>query len=101
MQVTYSFPGAQEDIGDELSTSRGNGPADSLVLGGVLTCSGGVDILEDLVETELSKALSRIANQRGGPAKSEALETLGSPNLSEAITDALVETRECLKENGQ
>ena len=96
MRVTYSFPWAKEDIGNKLRTSRGKGPADSLILGGVLTSSSSIDILEDFIETELAETLGGVANQSRGPSKSEALESFSSLNLREAITYSLIKTRKCL-----
>ena len=66
--VTYGFPWAEETISDKLSTGRGDGETESLVLLGVLTSGGLVDILEDLVETELSETLSGVSNEGWCPS---------------------------------
>jgi hypothetical protein len=92
LRVTYGFPGAEENIGDELSASRRDGPADGLVLGGVLTSGSSVDILEDLVETEFTEALSGVTDQGRKPAESETLEAFSGLDLGETVADRLVET---------
>lgn len=67
--ATYSFEGAESDIGDELGAGGGDGETDSLVLGGVLLADSElVDIFEDLVEAELAEALSTVTNQSWEPA---------------------------------
>jgi hypothetical protein len=67
--MTYSFPWAQKGVGDNLSGGGGNSEADGLVLLGLLLSNDAFeDILEDLVETELSEALSGISNEGWGPS---------------------------------
>jgi|DEB0MinimDraft_12_1074336.scaffolds.fasta_scaffold103876_1 hypothetical protein len=67
--VTYSFPWAQEAIGDDLSRSGGNGESDGLVLGSVVGANGtSVDILEDFIESELSESLGRVSNESWHPS---------------------------------
>ena len=94
---TYSFPWAKKDVSNELGRSGGNGPADDLVLGGVLTSSRGIDILEDLIETELSEALGTVSNEGWGPADGETLEALSGGNLLKSITDGFVHAWVSLK----
>lgn len=50
-----------------------------------------VHVLEHLVETELSEALGRVANQSYVPSNGEALEPLISVDSLESVGDALVE----------
>ena len=66
---TYSFEGGKGNVGDELSTGRGDGKTNGLVLDGVLFASCCLkDILEDFVETELAEALGTISDQSGEPS---------------------------------
>ena len=98
LQVTYRFPRAKEDISDELGASRRERPADGLVLGGVCASSIGVDVLEDLVETELAEALEGVADKRRQESNAEALDALRSVNLLEAFADTGVQSRASLNE---
>ena len=66
--MTYGFPWAQENIGDDLSASGGDGESEGSVFWLVLTSSGSVDILEDLVETELSETLSGVSHKGWSPS---------------------------------
>lgn len=92
-QVTYRFPRAQQNICDELGASRRESPADRLVLGGTGAGSIRVDVLEDLVEAELSEALEGVADEGRPKSDTEALEALGCVDLLEAIADTGVKTR--------
>ena len=65
--ATYGFPWAEENISDDLSAGRGDEETDSLVLGGLLSKSCLVDILEHLVESELSESRGGVANESGEP----------------------------------
>ena len=96
--VTYAFPRAKQCVCDEFGGGRGESPSEGLVLGGVLTSSGSVDILEDLIESELAEALSGVSDKGGGPADGEALETLSGVDLFETVADTGVKTRVSLKE---
>jgi len=86
------FPGAKQNIGDELSASRGDSPTDGLILGGVLTSGSSVNILEDFVETEFTEALAGVTDESRQPTEGETLEAFSSLDLSETVTDRLVET---------
>ena len=89
---TYGFPGAEQDVGDDLGAGGGNEEAHGLVLRSLRAESELVDVLEHLVEAELSEALSRVANESREPAEGETLEALSGVDLSETVTDRLVET---------
>ena len=67
-RFTYGFHWAKHNIGDDLSASRGNEETDCLILGGLLTESTSVDILEDFIETELSESLHRISSKSWEPS---------------------------------
>ena len=60
---TYGFPWAEEDIGNDLGTSRGESETDGSVLWLVITSGGSVDILEDLIETELTETLGGVTDK--------------------------------------
>jgi len=90
------FEWAKEGVSDHLSGSGGNGESESLVLGSVITSSISVHILEDLIESELSETLSGVSSEGWGPSESESLESFGSPDLPETITDSGVEAWICL-----
>ena len=66
--VTYGFHWAKETIGNDLSTGGGKSETDSLVLGNIVTGGPSVNILEDLIETELSESLSGISNKSWSPS---------------------------------
>lgn len=70
--VTYGFKWAEEAISDDLSAGRGDSETECLVLGNVITSSSSVDILEDLVETELSETLSGVSEESWGPSLKES-----------------------------
>ena len=70
---TYGFPWAEESIGDNLSASRGDEETDSLVLSGLITESISVDVLEHLIESELSESLETISNESWGPSLIEQM----------------------------
>lgn len=65
---TYCFPGSEETIGDDLSAGGGGEETEGLILLSVLSESTLVDILEDLIETKLSEALSGVPDQSRSPA---------------------------------
>jgi len=65
---TYSFPRAQEAVSDHLGGGGRQGESEGLVLGGVVTSNASVDILEDLIESELSESLSRVSDESGSPS---------------------------------
>jgi len=71
-KATYGFPRAQKSVGNDLSTGRRHSESDGLVLGGVITKSTSVDILEDLVESELSESLSGVSDEGWGPSLKQA-----------------------------
>lgn len=98
VQVTYRFPRAQQNVRDEFGASRGDSPADRLILGGVGTGSTGIDVLEDLVETKLAEALEGIANKSRQESNAEALGTFCCSDLSKAIANTGVQTRVSLNE---
>ena len=66
--VTYGFEWAEEAIGNDLSASGGEGESKSLVLGDVVTGGISVDILEDLIESELSETLSGVSEEGWSPS---------------------------------
>ena len=66
--VTYGFHWAEETIGNDLSAGRGDSETDSLVLGNVVTGGPSVDILEDLIESELSETLSGVTEESWSPS---------------------------------
>ena len=66
--ATYGFPWAEENISDDLGAGRGDEETNSLVLGGLLSKSCLVDILEHLVESELSEALKTVADKGWEPS---------------------------------
>jgi hypothetical protein len=89
---TYCLEGCEHGVGDDLSACGGGEETDGLVLlsrgaEGLL-----VDILEDFVETELSEALARVANESCVPPDGEALNTLSSVDSLESVGHALVES---------
>ena len=61
---TYSFPWAEETIGDNFSTCRGKGETESLIFLDFLIRSHGVsvNVLEHLIETEFTESLERVTN---------------------------------------
>ena len=65
---TYSFPWAEKDIGDDLSAGGGHEETNSLVLVGLLAEGTSVDILEHLVESELSESLEAVSNEGWEPS---------------------------------
>ena len=69
-KATYGFPGAEENISDDLSAGGGDEETDSLVLCGLLSKNTLVHILEHFVESELSEALGTVANEGGEPSLS-------------------------------
>ena len=93
VQVTYRFPWAQQNVCDELGAGRRDSPANRLVLGGVGTGSTCVNVLEDLIEAELSEALEGVADEGWQKSDAEALEALRSVDLLEAVADTGVKTR--------
>ena len=66
--VTYGFEWAEEAISNDLSASGGEGESKSLVLGDVVTGGISVDILEDLIESELSETLSGVSEEGWSPS---------------------------------
>lgn len=66
--VTYGFHWAEETIGNDLSTGGGDSETNSLVLGDVVTGGPSVDILEDLIESELSETLSGVTEEGWSPS---------------------------------
>jgi hypothetical protein len=65
---TYSLEGSEESVSDDLSASRRGEETDCLVLGSLGTEEPLVNILEHLVETELSEALARVTKESGVPS---------------------------------
>jgi hypothetical protein len=88
---TYGLEGSEEGISDDLGAGGGAEEANSLVLGGLGAESPLVDVLEHLIEAELSEALSGISDEGGVPADGEALKALSPVDGLESIGDALVE----------
>jgi len=91
------FKGSEEGVSDDLSAGGGSKETKGLVLSSLGSESPLVDVLEHLVETELSEALSRVAEEGCVPSDGEALKTLGSVDGLETIGDALVKSRVSLK----
>jgi len=91
-RCTYGLEGSEEGVGDNLSAGGGAEEAHGLVLSGLGAKSPLVDVLEHLIEAELSEALEGIANQGGVPADGEALKALSPVDGLESIGDALVES---------
>jgi|TARA_B110000503_G_C6881082_1_gene302708 hypothetical protein len=90
--VTYGFEWAKEAISDDLSTCGGDSESNSLVLGNVVTGGRSVDILEDLIESELTETLSGVSEEGWSPSEGESLEAFSSLDLSETITNSGVES---------
>mmetsp|Transcript_13057 Transcript_13057/g.22034 ORF Transcript_13057/g.22034 Transcript_13057/m.22034 type:complete len:302 (+) Transcript_13057:28-933(+) len=85
--------GAEEAVSNDFGAGGGEGESDSLVLLGVLLAGdASVDILEDLVESELSESLGGVSNEGGEPSNGESLESLLGLDLSESISDSAVES---------
>ena len=90
--VTYGFEWAKEAISDDLSACGGDSESNSLVLGNVVTGGRSVDILEDLIESELTETLSGVSEEGWSPSEGESLEAFSSLDLSETITNSGVES---------
>lgn len=61
---TYSLPWAEEAIGNDLSTGRGNGETESLIFSDSLlgSHSTSVDILEHFIESEFTESLEGVTD---------------------------------------
>ena len=88
---TYCLEGSKEGVGDDLSAGGGGEETDGLVLSSLGAESLLVDILEDFVETELSEALGRVADEGCVPSDGESLKSLSSVDSLESVRDALVQ----------
>ena len=66
--VTYGFEWAKEAISDDLSACGVDSKSKSLVLGNVVTGGSSVNILEDLIESELSETLSGVTEESWSPS---------------------------------
>jgi hypothetical protein len=67
-KITYSLEGSKECVGNDFSASRGSQETNSLVLSSLGSENPLVNILEHLVETELSETLSRVTNKGSVPS---------------------------------
>jgi len=84
--------GAEEDISDNFSTGGRNSPSNSLILDSVLLSNGsGEDVLEDLIESELSESLSRVTDECGSPSSGESSESLSDLDLVNSISNGVEE----------
>ena len=80
------LPGAEKDVGNQLSRSGGSKVKNSSVLvGSLLTNNVGVLLLEELVETVLTGTLERVTNKSGTETGEDTTGTLsgddGLPGL--------------------
>jgi len=58
----------------------------------VLSSNTPVNILEDLVESELSESLSRVTDESGSPSNCESFHAVGCLDFSESISDSTVKS---------
>lgn len=83
------FPRTEQKISDDLGRAGGHGPADLFVLVSVLLSNNFlVDILEDLVETELAETLEGVSDEGGSPSEGEVAVGL---DLGDSVAHALGE----------
>lgn len=83
------LPGAQSQIGDDLSGSGSREPQEILVVLSVLGSSSlHKGVLEDLIETELEETLERVSDQGGAPAEEHSANTILSSNLTDRSLDS-------------
>ena len=90
---TYSFEWSEHAISNDFSASSGGEETDSLVLSCLGAKGSLVNVLEHLVETELSEALARVTHKGCVPSEGESLGALSSVDSLESVGDALVESR--------
>ncbi len=83
--------GAEEAISDDLSAGRGKEETDCLVLLGLGAEDVFVDILEDLVEAELSETLHGVADDGGLPSEEESFNSCLSLDGGQSVAQRLVD----------
>ena len=87
---TYGFHRAEHGISNDLGAGGGDEETNGLVFSGLLTKGISVDILEHLIESELSKALQSVTNEGWGPSLNKIEQVLITClNQSTNVADSL------------
>lgn len=89
-----SLEGTQESIGDDFGRGRRNGPEDFSVVGeGLVSDDLLGQVLEQLVETELSESLETVPDEGGAESEGEFGDSSGGLDVLEAAQDGFVLVR--------